>query len=512
VNGNARIVKNSLILYVRLLFSSVIGLLASRFILQALGVSDFGLYNVVGGIVFIIAFLNTVMISTTYRFIAFEIGAGNVDKVNGVFNISMVLHLSIAILIVFLAETAGIYYIRNHLVVDVGKLNDAIFVFRFAIFSTFVSILSVPFQGLITAKEKFVVTALAEMLKSALYLSIVIYLMYYPGNRLRLYAILMAIITILPPVIYYLYTRRNYPTIIKWRFQRDKGKYREMGLYSVWIMFGAAASIGEVQGSNLIINVFFGTVLNASFGIANQVNNVVKTFAQTINQAAVPQITKSYSGGKTDRTMQLVIFSSKYSFFLMLLPAIPILLETDYILKIWLKEVPQYTGIFIQLMIANALIATMNAGIPAAVHATGKIKYFQVILSTLRLLGLPLAYFLLKIGYEPYVLLLVYTSITILILFIRQILLKRLIQFDVKEFFFRAYLKMILVSISTVPLFFIRDIFESNIWRFICLSLVSVGWLFAMIYLVGMEREEKQGMIGYIRTFIDRYVRRKVES
>jgi O-antigen/teichoic acid export membrane protein len=285
-----------------------------------------------------------------------------------------------------------------------------------------------------------------------------------------------------------------------------------MGMYSVWIMFGAAASVGEVQGSNLIINAFFGTVLNASFGIANQVNNVVKTFAQTINQAAVPQITKSYSGGKTDRTMQLVIFSSKYSFFLMLLPAVPILLETDYILKIWLKDVPQYTGIFIQLMIANALIATMNAGIPAAVHATGKIKYFQIILSSLRLLGLPLAWFILKLGYPAYVLLIVYTIIAIIALFIRQILLKRLIQFDVREFFYRAYLKMILVSAAMIPLFFIRDIFASNIWRFLGLSTVSVGWLLATIYLIGMEREEKEAVTGYIRTLVRRFIRKKVES
>jgi O-antigen/teichoic acid export membrane protein len=496
----------------RLLVSSVIGLLASRFILQALGASDFGLYNVVGGIVFIIAFLNTVMISTTYRFIAFELGAGQDERVNGVFNISFVIHTGLALLIVFLAETIGVYYIRHYLVVDAGKLDDAIFVFRFAILGTVTSIISVPFQGLITAKEKFVVTALSEILKSSLYLAIVIYLLYFPGNRLRLYAVLMAFITMLPPLIYYLYTRRNYPEIIKWNFQRGRSKYREMALYSVWIMFGAAASIGEVQGSNLIINLFFGTVVNASFGIANQVNNVVKTFAETINQAAVPQITKSYSGGKTDRTMELVIFSSKYSFFLMLIPAVPILLETDYILKIWLKDVPQYTGIFIQLMIANALISTMNAGIPAAVHATGKIKYFQIILSSLRIMGLPIAYFMLKRGDPPYVLLLVYTTITIIALLIRQILLKRLIQFDVKEFFYRAYLKMILVALVMVPFFFVRDVFASNIWRFFGLSLVSVLWLLAMIYLLGMEREEKRGIAGYIRTFIDRYVRRKFVS
>ncbi len=496
----------------RLLVSSVIGLLASRFILQALGASDFGLYNVVGGIVFIIAFLNTVMISTTYRFIAFELGAGQDERVNGVFNISFVIHACLALIIVFLAETVGIYYIRNHLVLEAGKLDDAIFVFRFAILGTVTSIISVPFQGLITAKEKFVVTAVSEILKSCLYLAIVIYLLYFPGNRLRLYSVLMAFITMLPPLIYYLYTRRNYPEIIKWNFQRGRAKYREMALYSVWIMFGAAASIGEVQGSNLIINLFFGTVVNASFGIANQVNNVVKTFAETINQAAVPQITKSYSGGKTNRTMELVIFSSKYSFFLMLIPAVPILLETDYILKIWLKDVPQYTGIFIQLMIVNALISTMNAGIPAAVHATGKIKYFQIILSSLRILGLPVAYFMLKRGDPPYVLLLVYTSITIIILFIRQILLKRLIQFDVKEFFFRAYLKMILVASVMVPFFFVRDVFASNIWRFFGLSLVSGLWLLVMIYLLGMEREEKRGMMGYIRTFIDRYVRRKFVS
>lgn len=506
---NSRIVKNTLILYVRLLVTSVIGLIASRFILQALGVSDFGLYNVVGGIIFMLAFLNNVMVSTTYRYLAYELGSRDENLVNRIFNISLVIHILLALLIVIIAEVVGVYYITHFLNIASGKMDDALYVFHFSLFSTFISILSVPYQGLVTAMEKFSVIAGIEILKGFLYLSTVIFLLFYDGNRLRLYSVLMSIISSLPTILYFLYCRKGYPSLIVWNFQKGMAKYKEMLVFSFWIMFGAAANTGEMQGSALIINLFFGTILNASYGIANQVNNVVKTFSQNLNQAVIPQITKSFSVGNTERTMQLVIYSSKYSFMLMLLPALPILLETDFILKLWLKDVPQYTSIFIQYMIVNALISTSNAGIPAAVHATGKIMYFQIVLSTLSLLGLPISYFLLKFGFAPYYLLLTYTCIAVINFFVVQILLKRLINFNIKKFFFEAYLKMIKVLVAVSPLFFLRSLIESSMYRFLSFSFLSVFWLLAAVYLFGMGQEEKVIVKDIICKLVIRFRRKE---
>jgi len=495
---NSKIIKNSLILYIRLIFVSILGLLSSRFILQALGASDFGLYNVVGGVVTMMAFLNIVMVSTTYRFIAFEIGRGELDNVVKVFNISMVIHIALAILVVILASTFGVFYIQNYLRVDVGKLDDALFVFFFSILGTVISIITIPFLGLLNAKEKFAITAPVEIIRSLVNLGLILLVMHYAGNRLRLYAILVAVITAFPPALYYIYCRFHFKTIVRWNFQKDKSKYREMIGFSGWIMIGAGASIGENQGSALIINSFFGTILNAGFGIASQVNNIVKMFSQSLNQAVIPQITKSYSSGSTDRTLQLVIYASKYSFFLMLLPAIPILLETDFILKIWLSNVPVFTKIFIQIMLINALIATMSAGIPSAVQATGKIKYFQIVLSSITLFGLPVAYIGFKFGFPAYSILLVYTFTAVLTFIIQNFMLKRIIDFNVELYLKKSFSKMIYVLVSVLPLFVIRDFFVVGIFRFIGISILSLIWLCFGIYYLGTEQHEKDIVTEYI--------------
>ena len=497
MSENSTIVKNSLILYIRLIIVSVIGLLSSRFILQALGVSDFGLYNVVGGVVTMIAFLNIVMISTTYRFIAFEIGRGELDNVAKVFNISLVIHLALALLVIILASTLGVFYIKNYLNVPDGKVNDALFVFIFSILGTVISIIGIPFQGLLTAKEKFMITAPIEILRSLINLGMVLIIMHFTGSRLRLYAILVAIVTSIPPALYYIYCKHHFSSIIRWKLQNDKSKYKEMIGFSGWIMIGAGASVGETQGSALIINSFFGTILNAGFGIASQVNAVVKMFSQSLNQSVIPQITKSYSSGSTDRTLQLVIYASKYSFFLMLITSLPILLETNFILNLWLKEVPLFTKIFIQIMLVNALIATMSAGIPAAVHATGKIKYFQIVLGSLMLLSLPIAYVGFKLGFPPYTILLVFTFTAVVMFIVQNFMLKKIINFNVEMYLKKSFLKMIFVMFAVLPLFFIRDFFEPGFLRFISISSLALIWLFTAIYYLGIERKEKEILSAY---------------
>jgi Na+-driven multidrug efflux pump len=362
---------------------------------------------------------------------------------------------------------------------------------------------------LITAKERFSIIAIVEIIRSSLALGMVILVLYFTGNRLRLYAVLIAGVSIVPPMVYYLYSRFRFPSLVNWKFQKQKRKYEDMLGYSGWIMFGAASNAGEIQGSALIINLFFGTVLNAAFGIANQVNNIVKMFSRSLNQAVIPQITMSYSGGKTDRTIQLVIYTAKYSFLMMLIPSLPILLETDFILKLWLKEVPDHTSIFIKLMIINALITTMNAGVPAAVHATGKIKWFQITTSLLSLLGLPVSFLLFKHGFPPHMILLVYTGIAIMVFFVVQVFVKQLIHFDLGLLYRKAYIKMILVVLSVLPLFLITPIFESNMARFIGITLISVPWLLAAIYLIGMEKNEREIIIKYVRKLTLGMPRRK---
>ncbi len=489
---NKTIFNNSVVLYIRLIVISVIGLFVSRYTLKALGESDFGLYSVVASIVFLIAFLNNIMVTTTYRFIAFEEGIGNNDSVNKVFNISLVIHIFISFSVLLIAETFGVYYINNYLTIDPIKINEALFVFRVSIYTTIISILGVPYQGLLVAKEKFIISSLIEVARSLLQLAAVFLVLDYSGSKLKFYSLLIGIVSTLPPILFFLYTRYKYISIVKWNFQKSKIKYKEMASFSGWTMLGAAAVASEIQFSILLINMFFGTIVNAGYAVAVAVNSIVRMFSQSLNQSVIPQITKSYSAGDSERTMDLVVFTSKYSFFLILIPSIPILLETDIILKLWLNNVPLGTSLFVKFFILSAIISSMYAGIPAIVQATGKIKYFQIILSSLSLIGIPISYFLFKKGYPPFTLSIVYLIISVVNFIVLQFLLKWILDFNLKEMFKRVYFKMGILSISILPLFSIQFFLNQSFLRFILVAIVSILWIISTIYLFGMSKTEKE--------------------
>lgn len=501
-NANIVILKNSGILFFRLIVTAGIGLFTTRLILQGLGASDFGLYNVVGGLVVMMAFLSPVMTTTTYRYIAFEMGRGDSEGVNKVFNISLIIHICLALSILALTETAGVYYVKNYLKVDAGKINDAVFVLRFSSYATVFSILSIPYQGLVTAQEKFAIQASIEIIRSLLAFFVALTIVLYVGNRLKLYVLLIAMVNVVPALLFFSYCKKKYKEIVKWKFQRCKHKYKEMIGFSGWIMIGAAASVGQTSGAALIINIFFGTVLNAAFGIANQVNSLVLMFARNLGQAAIPQITKSYSSGNTDRSINLAAYISKYTCFLMLLPALPILLEIEFLLTLWLEKVPPFTVIFCQLIIVNALIGSLGGGLPALINATGKIKYFQLILSTTSLLSLPIAYVLFQAGCKPPAIIVAFISTAIINVVLWQILLKKIIDFNVGFFLKTSYLRILYVVILISPLFLIRELFSPGLVRFLLLSLFATILLLTAIYFAGTQKKEKKLLTNLVKNFI----------
>jgi len=475
----------------------VAGVFTSRFVLMALGASDYGLYNVVGGVVSLMAFVNTIMITTTYRFIAFEEGKPD-GNVNNIFNISLSIHLLLCIIFLILSLTIGLFYIYNYLNVPEGKLNDAVFTFLFSILNTICIIIGTPFQGLLVAKEKFSITVPIEISTKILTLLLSIALIYLPYNHLRLYVIFITIIHSLNPALYIFYCFRKYFDEVKWKFSKDWKKYKEMLGFTGWNSIEVAAIVGENQGSAIIINRFFGTILNASFGIANQVNSIIRSFAQSLGQAVVPQITKNYSSGDYKRASDLVILASKYSFFLMAIPMLPILLETDFILNIWLKEVPEYTKIFVQAMLLRSIIFTSEYGIGPFIHASGNIKLFKITLSSITLLGLPVSYFAFKAGYPPYIISYIYLLTAILTLVTDLILLKVILNYDVIEFLKESTFKILLVCLTVTPLFIIKNAFSYGLLRFIIISIISEIVLFVSIFFLGMGKVERQAIKGYI--------------
>ena len=491
MNNNKNLIKNSFLLFIRLIITSVFGLVATRILLDILGVSDYGLYNVVGGIVILMGFLNTVMCTTTFRFIAFEMGRNDEAAINKVFNISLLIHLGIALLVILFGLTIGNWYIDNHLNINIEQTSRAKFVFMFSIIAVVLNIISIPFQGLITALEKFSILVSVEIIKSILNLSLVVSLIYILGDKLEIYAVLMSFLALIPFFIYMYYCKKKFKLFTKWKVSKDKSKYIEMFSFSGWVMFGAAASVSQRQGSVLLINSFFGTILNTSFALAYQVNSFVTMFAQNIGQAAVPQITKSYSGGENERVLNLVTYISKYSFFLMLIPSIPILVETEYLLKLWIIDVPEYTVIFTQLIIINGLSDSMRSGTPAAIQSSGKIKWFQIIMGSIQFISIPISYLLFKLNFLPFYILLVFILTSFANTIIGLILLKKILNFNIKFLIKESYLRILYIIVLMIPLYFGMKFFDQSIYRFFTTLLTSTVWILIVIYFFGLNTQEK---------------------
>ncbi len=509
-DDNSRIIKNSVILYIRLFFNALLGLFTARFLLQSLGTSDFGLYNVVGSIVVLMSLLNTVMVSTSFRYISLEIGKGCPVSINKVFNTTFVIHIGLAFLIALILEVFGNYYIHNFLNIPANRIADAVFVLRFSTLATIFTILSVPFQALITAHEQFKFRSSVELLSSTLKLVAAFGLFYYLGNRLRLYSVSMTFVMLVAPILFIRYCSKNYISEINWNFHRDKTAYKEMLGYTAWILLGTTATLGKTHCSALIINSFFNLIVNAAFGIATQVNTITMMFAKSLGQAAIPQITKSYGGGNFDRTMELSRYVSKYSFFLILLPALPILLETNFILKLWLGEVPEYTALFCQLMIINATIDSTNTGISATVLATGKVNNFIIITSIISLLSLPLSFLLFNLGYPAYFILIIYIASSIVMIIAQLFILKRLLNFNVTLFVKSSYLRIMYVIICLSPVFFLKNNFHYGATRFITISVVSLIWSFVVIFLVGLEKEERMYLVSIFSKLFNKIIKSRV--
>ena len=313
MDNNKRILINTGILYVKLAITTVVGLIASRYILLSLGSSDFGLYSVVGGIVTFLNVIGVTMVSTSYRFLGVGLGMGDTEKLRNIYSSLSFIHWGVAILLIVLGEILGLYYIDNYLVIPIEKVADARFVFHISLITAAISVVNVPANGLIIAKEKFVFTSIVEIFVALLRLSMIIYLIIYTGNRLRLYAIIMMSIQILTTLLYQAYCYVRDRNIVSVRFNTNVQDYKDIASFTGWSLLGATAYIGNNQGAAIIINLFFGTILNAAYGIASQVNSYTNTFIKGITQAAVPQIMKNYGAGNEERTLNLVYIISRIS-------------------------------------------------------------------------------------------------------------------------------------------------------------------------------------------------------
>ena len=397
---NRRIARNTVIIYVRVLLIALIGFLCTRFILEGLGVYDYGLWGVVGGTITMLGFLSTAMNTTTRRYINVEMGRPGGDTAR-IFNICLVVHIGLALFVLLLAETVGLYYIYHWMKVDPSRLTDVNVVFQISTISACISIVNLPYQSLVEAHEKFFQSAMVDIVANLFRLAMVICLLFWKGNRLYFYAVGMALMTFLTMLMYHVLCRRQWPETIRWRFYRGRETYREIIAFNNYTALSALAYIARGNGSKLIVNFFFGPLANSAMEPAYQLENFSVTSVNRLSNAAAPQINQNYSGGNTDRSLSLVYKMSRYSALLMSIIVFSAFVELDFALRLWLKDVPEGALLFTQWTLVSALVRSFVGGTQTLEQASGRIKWFQICNSVMSLSCLPISYFAYKAGAPP---------------------------------------------------------------------------------------------------------------
>lgn len=488
--NNKKIVLNTSVMYVRLIVTTIIGLLTSRYVLLALGASDFGLYAVVGGLISLLNVLCSAMDTTTRRFINVEMGKPD-GNLNRIFNISRLLHIGFALFIFVIAETVGLFYIYNYLNVAPEKFDDAVFVFHVSTIAVAFGIVNVPYQALMEAYEKFNQIAFVDVLRSIVKFFFVYYLMFMGGDIIRVYAVGMALLTLLLLFFYNIACFCQWRDNIRYKFYKVSGTYREILVFNNYVAMGATAYIARTQASTMLVNYFFGTLVNAAFAIGYTIESYCMTFISSIETAASPQITKSYFSNY-ERSLQLIETINRYSVYMLLLVLVPISAELEFVLRLWLKEVPEGTALICHLTMVSALTRVMFGSVNAIFQASGKNKWFQIVGSVIQLMCIPIGFILYKIGFP---------SITIIVLFIVGTLVDRCAIFyflhRILNFNVVRYVRNVLVSIAPVVLcggiiiIVYRQIgIENPLWRILGM-LLSFSCVFLLIYVLGLNSIEK---------------------
>ncbi len=489
--NNRRIAKNTMMLYFRMILTMIVSLYTSRVILNTLGVEDYGIYNVVGGVVSMFAFFNSAMSSATQRFLSFEIGKGDFAQLRKTFNATQIIHIGIAVFIFILAETVGFWFLKTYLVIPAERMDAAIWVYHFSVLSFMVSIIQVPYNATIIAHERMNVYAYVSILEVALKLLIVFLLKWITYDKLQLYGILYFSVVFVIAAIYRIYTRRNFEES-KFLLVKDKKLFKTLISYSGWSLFGNIASVAKGQGVNILLNLYFGPTVNAARGIAMQVQGAVNGFIYNFQLAVNPQIVKSYATGDKEYLNSLILRSSKFSFYLLIIISLPIILEVDQLLKFWLKIVPEYSSIFTILVLIVIMFDFVGGSLVAAVQATGKIKAYQILIGTLLVSILPLSYLFLEHGFSPEITLYINVVISIIALAFRLYFVWRLIEFPVKIFLREVIFKnSIIVPLSLSLPLIIRNSLDQNILRLIIVILTSFICNLLFIYVIGLNRSEK---------------------
>lgn len=497
--NNKRIAKNTLLLYVRMLFMMLVSLYTSRLVLNTLGVVDFGIYNVVGGVIAMLGFLTGSLGGASSRYITYDLGKGDMAIMKRTFGNIKSIHYILAGVILLIGETVGLWFVVTKLQIPTERATAALWVYQFSILSSMMAVISVPYNATIIAHEKMSAFAYISIVDAVLKLLIVYLLVVVPYDKLIIYAVLLFVIQLFDQIVYIVYCSKHFE-VTKSKCCYDKALFREIFIYAGWTMNGNLAVMGYTQGLNILLNMFFGPVVNAARGIAVQVQGMCQMFCVNFQMALNPQLTKSYAKGDIISMHSLLIKSSKFSFYILYIIAVPLMFEANMVLKLWLGIVPEHTVSFLRLILVVGLLYTLSNPILVSVHATGKLKKFQIIEGTMLLMIVPIVYLLLKVfGIAPEFVFVVHIIVETCTQYARVRIVLPMIQMKLRTYLREVILPIIKVAIISpiLPYLLYKNI-EQSIASFFAICSLCVVCIFATVFYVGCKKSEQDFLISKI--------------
>lgn len=505
LSSKETIAKNTVLLYIRTLIVLFVSLWTSRVILLSLGAQDFGIFDAVGGLVAMFSILTGSMSSAISRFITFELGTGNIEKLKRVFSASIVVQMAFIAIIVLVAETIGLWFLNNKMTIPDDRMVAANWVFQFTVITFCFNLLAVPYNAELIAHEHMSTYAYVSVVDNVLRLVIAFLIYVSPIDRLIFYSALMTLLAIGVRVFYQLYCKHNFIECRDVKWKADKGLIVDMGKFAGWNMFGSAAVTFRTQGISILLNVFFGPLLNAAYGIANQVNSAVMAFTNNFTTAFTPSITKAYAEKEYSYMNSLVLQGARFSYYLLFIFVLPILFETETILTIWLKEVPDHAVAFVRLVLVFSLVEVLSGTIVRAVLATGDIKKYQIIIGSIALSTMPIAYIVLKLGGFAETTMYVSIIVAIITIIARLFIVKPMIGLS-----FLTFTKDVIwpVFLSTIVAFaaplIVYVLMPKNLLSFMTVCGISVVSAGASCFFLGCTISERTTIYSKLTGFIKR--------
>lgn len=493
-----RVAKNTAYMFVRMVLVLIVGLYTSRVVLRILGFEDFGIYNVVGSIVVFLNFLKMALNNATYRYITYEIGIGNSDRLSKVYTMAIKCHCILALIMLILMEVGGLYFLNNKLNIPAGRLFAANVLFQFCLFQFAIDIINTPFNSNIIAHESMNFYAWVSIIEVLLRLGIVYLIVWSPLDKLITYGALLMILSAIVSFCYILYCRMHFNDTVYQKKYWETSLAKEFCAYSGWSLIVNAADVIAYQCMSIFFNLFIGVVANAALGISNQVTSQTNKFLGSFTQAYQPQIIKSYASKEYSYFINLLFSTSKISYFLMLFFCLPLAVNCDFVLKIWLGEVPAMTSFLIVLFIIDSLVETTQTPLVNAVHATGTIRTHQLLMASLKFTAIISMYVVIKYTGNGYYMILTWVGFHCLWSAVRDVYLRRLIHFPLKEFSLNVLLKIIVITLLTLPLplvivYNLGDTFIS----FVLSGLASTFVMLPLIWFYGLNSSEKNIILSF---------------